>query len=88
MGKQLKVHSIFLPDLYCNNKSQIALRAYGSTPAVGSYRMTVLEPATKAMATDNFLFIPPDKYFDLSFLFDNSPVSVRNLLRKENKKNK
>lgn len=71
-----------LPGLYCNSKSQIALRAYGSTPAVGSSRITVLEPATNAMETDNFLFIPPDKYLDFSFRLERSPDSARNLFKK------
>lgn len=35
------------------------LRAYGSTPAVGSSRITTFEPPTKARATDSFLCIPP-----------------------------
>ena len=35
------------------------LREYGSTPAVGSSRITHLEPPTNAHITDTFLFIPP-----------------------------
>ena len=37
----------------------MALLAYGSTPAVGSSKMTVLELPTNAIATDSFRFIPP-----------------------------
>jgi len=39
----------------------MALRAYGSTPAVGSSKITARDPPTKAMATDSFLFIPPER---------------------------
>jgi hypothetical protein len=31
--------------------------------------MTVFEPATNAIDTDSFRFIPPDKNFDFSFRF-------------------
>lgn len=39
----------------------MALRAYGSTPAVGSSKITARDPPTKAMATDSFLFMPPER---------------------------
>lgn len=42
-------------------RSQMALRAYGSTPAVGSSKITARDPPTKAMATDSFLFMPPER---------------------------
>lgn len=32
---------------------------YGSTPDVGSSRITTLAPPTNARATDNFLCMPP-----------------------------
>ena len=48
------------------SNSQIDLRAYGSTPAVGSSRITVLAFPQKAMATDSFLFIPPDNHINKS----------------------
>lgn len=32
---------------------------YGSTPEVGSSRITTLAPPTNAKATDNFLCMPP-----------------------------
>ena len=32
-----------------------------SSPEVGSSRMMSFEPPTKAMARDNFLFIPPER---------------------------
>lgn len=47
------------PCLYLSSSSQMPLRAYGSTPAVGSSRITTLDPPTNAMATDSFLCIPP-----------------------------
>lgn len=50
---------IQVPCLYLSNNSQMPLRAYGSTPAVGSSRITTLDPPTNAMATDNFLCMPP-----------------------------
>lgn len=49
------------PLRYLSSKSQIPLREYGSTPAVGSSKTTTLEPPTKAIATDSFLCIPPDR---------------------------
>lgn len=49
------------PGLYLRMRSQMALRAYGSTPAVGSSRITARDPPTKAMATDSFLFMPPER---------------------------
>lgn len=49
------------PGLYLRMRSQMALRAYGSTPAVGSSKMTARDPPTKAMATDSFLFMPPER---------------------------
>lgn len=33
---------------------------YGSTPEVGSSRITTLAPPTNAKATDNFLCMPPE----------------------------
>ena len=41
----------------------MALRAYGSTPAVGSSKITIRDFATNATAIDNFRFIPPDNVF-------------------------
>ncbi len=38
------------------------LRAYGSTPAVGSSRITTFDPPTKASATESFLCIPPEEH--------------------------
>lgn len=49
------------PGLYLRMRSQMALRAYGSTPAVGSSKITARDPPTKAMATDSFLFMPPER---------------------------
>lgn len=37
----------------------MALLEYGSTPDVGSSKMTTFDPPTNAMATDSFLCIPP-----------------------------
>jgi len=50
---------IIVPALYLSSRSHIERLAYGSTPAVGSSRMTTLEPAVNAIAIDNFLCIPP-----------------------------
>lgn len=49
------------PGLYLRMRSQMALRAYGSTPAVGSSKITARDPPTKAMATESFLFMPPER---------------------------
>lgn len=49
------------PGLYLRMRSQMALRAYGSTPAVGSSKITARDPPTKAIATDSFLFMPPER---------------------------
>ena len=71
------VLSLHSPCLYLRMRSQMALRAQGSTPAVGSSRMTALEPPTKAMATDSFLFIPPDNVCTkLWRLLDNSRSTI------------
>lgn len=37
----------------------MARLAYGSTPAVGSSKITVREPPTNAIATDSLRFMPP-----------------------------
>lgn len=47
------------PALYFSSRSQMDLLEYGSTPDVGSSKMTTLDPPTNAMATDSFLCIPP-----------------------------
>ena len=39
------------PGLCLLRRSQVALRAYGSIPEVGSSRMTISEPPIRAMAT-------------------------------------
>lgn len=65
------------PCLYLRMRSQIARRAYGSTPAVGSSKITARDPPTNAIATDNFLFIPPDRVWTrLWRLLDNSRSSI------------
>ena len=60
-------------------RSHIPLLDAGSTPDVGSSRMTVLELAMNAIATESFLFIPPDKLRDCSCRLSVSPTSSRNL---------
>ena len=50
-----------IPGLYLSKRSQMERRAYGSTPAVGSSRMTTRDPAVNAMAIDSFRCIPPDE---------------------------
>ena len=61
----------------------MARRAYGSTPAVGSSRITVREPATKAMATESFLFMPPLKVSTAEWRLVGRPRSATSLMRKE-----
>ncbi len=63
--------------LYLNNKSQMLLRPLGSTPALGSSSMTVLEPPTKAMATDNLRCMPPERFLAKSFFLGLNIVSSR-----------
>lgn len=48
-----------LPALYFSSRSQMDLLEYGSTPEVGSSKITTFDPPTNAMATDSFLCIPP-----------------------------
>lgn len=40
---------------------QSCLRFYGSSPVEGSSKKTILGSPTKLIATDNLLFIPPDR---------------------------
>ena len=47
------------PFRYLSSRSQIERLEQGSTPDVGSSRITILDPPTNAMATDSFLCIPP-----------------------------
>lgn len=64
-----------IPVLYLFSRFHMALREEGSTPAVGSSRMTVLAPPTNAMAIDNFLCMPPDRAAgkeELFFVSDRS----------------
>ena len=70
---------MFLPFLYLMSRSHIALRAYGSTPAVGSSKMTIRDLATNATAMDNFRFIPPDKVFTRLCRLLGRPKSINNL---------
>lgn len=60
-------------------RSQIALLAYGSTPAVGSSSIMVLDPPIKAMATDNFLCIPPDRQSTVELHLADISMSFINL---------
>ena len=48
-----------LPSRYLSSSSQMLQREAGSTPAVGSSRMTTREPPTKVMATESFCCVPP-----------------------------
>lgn len=81
------------------NNSQIARRAYGSTPAVGSSKIMVLASPTNALeslfshslftkdeeetyiATDSFLFIPPDNVETVELRFAVKPTSSNILER-------
>lgn len=49
-----------LPVRYLSSRSQMERLEYGSTPEVGSSRITTLAPPTNAKATDNFLCMPPE----------------------------
>ena len=79
-----KSHAWFLPGFDFRIRSHIPLLEAGSTPDVGSSRITVLELAMKAMATESFLFIPPDKLRDCSCRLSVSPTSSRNLQNYDN----
>ena len=46
-------------------RAQTYLLDSTSRPEVGSSRMISLEPPTSAMASESFLFIPPDKVLDI-----------------------
>ena len=61
----------------------MALLAKGSTPAVGSSRITVRDPAAKAIATESFLFMPPLNVSTAQCLFVGSPTSITSLLGKK-----
>lgn len=51
----------FPPSRYLRRMSQMPRREQGSTPLVGSSRTTVLDAPRKAMPTDSFLFMPPER---------------------------
>ena len=46
-----------------------------SIPLVGSSKNITELPPTKAIAIDNFLFCPPDKFLIFVFLFSSNPKS-------------
>lgn len=52
----------------------IDLLARGSSPEVGSSKINSYGFPSKAMATDNFLLLPPDNYLD----FLNNYVFIPN----------
>lgn len=52
------------------------LLEYGSTPDVGSSRMTTFDPPTKAMATDSFLCIPPAEGNETSISQDGNHTEL------------
>lgn len=68
---------ITVPFLFLEIISQILLREHGSTPVVGSSRITTLDPPRRAIAMDNFLFIPPDRVPASLWRWLYSPVSFK-----------
>lgn len=68
---------ITVPFLFLEMISQILLREQGSTPVVGSSRITTLDPPRRAIAMDNFLFIPPDRVPASLWRWLYSPVSFK-----------
>ena len=50
---------------------------------MGSSRITVRDPAAKAIATESFLFMPPLNVSTAQCLFVGSPTSVTSLLGKK-----
>ena len=63
----LKIYSPILPVFFLMIRFQMDLLPLGSTPLVGSSRMTALEPPTKAKATHSLRCIPPDSSLTLLF---------------------
>ena len=61
------------------SRSQMARLAYGSTPAVGSSKITVRDPPTNAIATDSLRFIPPLRVSTAEFRLLGKPKSVTSL---------
>ena len=49
-------------------------------PEVGSSKIITLAPPENAIATDNLLFCPPDKFFAYSFLFSSKLTSFMSLV--------
>lgn len=74
---------ITVPFLFLEIISQILLREHGSTPVVGSSSITTLDPPRRAIAIDNFLFIPPDREPASLWRWLYSPVSFKVLENKE-----
>lgn len=68
---------ITVPFLFLEMISQILLLEQGSTPVVGSSRITTLDPPSRAMAMDNFLFMPPDRVPASLWRWLYSPVSFK-----------
>ena len=50
---------------------------------MGSSRITVRDPAAKAIATESFLFMPPLNVSTAQCLFVGSPTSITSLLGKK-----
>jgi hypothetical protein len=65
--------------LFCNS-SHVDLREYTSIPEVGSSNNTNLGFPINAMAKHNFLFIPPDKDEDNTYIFSVNPTSLTTVL--------
>ena len=57
----------------------MSLLECGSTPAVGSSRMMVFDPAINAMPIESFLFMPPESVLVGLCLLSVNPVSSKNL---------
>ena len=63
----IKIYSPILPVFFLMIRFQMDRLPLGSTPLVGSSRMTALEPPTKAKATHSLRCIPPDNSLTLLF---------------------
>lgn len=74
---------MIVPFLFLEIISQILLREHGSTPVVGSSSITTLDPPRRAIAIDNFLFIPPDREPASLWRWLYRPVSFKVLWNKE-----
>mmetsp|Transcript_30806 Transcript_30806/g.45591 ORF Transcript_30806/g.45591 Transcript_30806/m.45591 type:complete len:122 (-) Transcript_30806:2311-2676(-) len=64
-----------LPGFERRRRSQVALLEYGSIPLVGSSNRTNLGSPQRAIATESFLFIPPESWPARVFNLSPRPTS-------------